>query len=239
MSLDSPRTASVPKFVDRRNSPSELLLAAFCVVIVVSNVAAAKGVAVGSGEVSVGPVQFWPLILDGGAVLFPLAYVLGDVISEVYGFRAARRAIIAALVSSVLAAVTFFVVVALPTIPGNEERTEAFAMSLGPVPQIVLASLVAFAAGQVLNSLVVVRLKERSDGGLLTRLMASSFVGQVADTFLFCLIAAPAIGIVGFSVFLNYFVVGVLFKLLVEFCCLPITVKVIAAVQAREADLAK
>ena len=114
MSLDSPRTASVPKFVDRRNSPYELLLAAFCVVIVVSNVAAAKGVAVGSGEVSVGPVQFWPLILDGGAVLFPLAYVLGDVISEVYGFRAARRAIIAALVSSVLAAVTFFVVVALP-----------------------------------------------------------------------------------------------------------------------------
>ncbi len=239
MSLETGRQTQTATHLDLRRSPYELLLAAFCVVIVISNVAATKAVSIGSGELSLGPIQIWPLILDGGAVLFPLAYVLGDVLAEVYGFAASRRAIIAGLVASALAALTFWVVAALPTMAGNEARAEAFTMTLGPVPQIVLASLVAFAAGQLLNAFVVSRMKQRANSGLFTRLMASSLVGQIVDTFLFCAIAASAIGIVGFGSFLNYFVVGVLFKLTVEFCFLPVTFWVIAQVQSRESRPAK
>ena len=79
-------------YASRGSSYYDVILAVFCVVLVVSNIAATKATEFGSGDLSLGPVQIWPIISDGGAVLFPLAYILGDVMSEVYGFKAARRA---------------------------------------------------------------------------------------------------------------------------------------------------
>ena len=84
-------------FASRGSSYFDVLLAGFCVVLVVSNIAATKGIEFGSWEFSIGSVQISPVVTDGGAFLFPLAYILGDVISEVYGFRAARRAIFTGL----------------------------------------------------------------------------------------------------------------------------------------------
>ncbi len=222
-----------------RASPFEVLVAAFAVVIVISNIAASKPIEIGTGGLSFGPVQLWPLILDGGAVLFPLAYVLGDILAEVYGFRAARRAVIVGLVASALASVTFFVVSLLPTMTGQEEHAAAFTETLGPLPQIVLASLVAFCAGQLTNAAVLVRMRDGlRQGGLVGRLMTSSVAGQVVDTFLFCSIAASAIGITGFGSFLNYFMVGVAFKLAVEAAVLPVTVRLISWIRKRERGLA-
>src|SRR5690606_36644356 len=113
MSTSSPRRPTV-RFASRGSSHFDVLLAAFCVVLVVSNVVATKPLEVGSGSVMLGPVPLWPLVLDGGVVLSPLAYVLGDVISEVYGLRAARRAIWTGFGAALLAVATFFVVQALP-----------------------------------------------------------------------------------------------------------------------------
>ena len=222
------------RFAARGSSHFDVLLAAFCVVLVVSNVVATKAVEVGSGLVTLGPVQLWPLVLDGGVVLFPLAYVLGDVISEVYGFRAARRAIWTGFALAVLAAATFAVVELLPTASWYENQ-EAYEAVLGPVSQIVLASLAGYLAGQFLNTWVLVRMKERTaERRLVARLVGSTGVGEVADTLIFCAIAASAIGITTGGAFVNYFVMGVLMKVAVELALMPVTVRVIAALKRRE-----
>lgn len=231
--VPSPSSDSV-RFASRGSSHFDLLLAAFCVVIVVSNVVATKAVELGSGLLEVGPVQVWPLVLDGGVVLFPLAYVLGDVISEVYGFRAARRAIWAGFAAALLAAVTFAVVQLLPAASWYENEA-AYEAVLGPVSQIVLASLAGYLAGQFLNSWVLVRMKERTaEKRLVARLIGSTGVGEVADTLIFCAIAASAIGITTWGTFVNYFVIGVLLKVAVELLLMPVTVRVIGALKRRE-----
>ncbi|WP_146825218.1 queuosine precursor transporter [Aeromicrobium flavum] len=224
----------VVRFASRGSSHFDVLLALFCVVIVVSNVVATKAIEFGSGSLTVGPVQVWPLVTDGGVVLFPLAYVLGDVISEVYGLRAARRAILTGFAAAALAAFAFFVVQLMPAASWYENQP-AYEAVLGPVSQIVLASLAGYLAGQFLNSWVLVRMKQRSaEHRLVARLVGSTGVGEVADTLIFCAIAASAIGITTFGTFLNYFVMGVVLKVGIELALMPVTVRVIAWLKRRE-----
>lgn len=194
----------------------DLLLAATCVVFILSNIGATKGVTFGS------------ILTDGGFFLFPFAYVLGDVISEVYGFKLARRAIITSFVAAAVAAASFWVLIALPAADFYENQS-ALESVLGPVPQILAGSLLGFLVGQTLNSWVLVKLKAATGGRhLWGRLMGSTLVGELADTLIFCTIAAPIIGITTFGDFMNYVVVGYIYKCAVEFILLPLTYPVIA-----------
>jgi uncharacterized integral membrane protein (TIGR00697 family) len=232
-SASAPAPAPV-RFASRGSSYYDVLLAGFCVVIIVSNIAATKPIEVGGGSLTLGPVQFWPLIFDGGAVVFPLAYILGDVMSEVYGFAAARRAVFAAFAAAIVSSFVFLIVMHAPA-PDWYENQAAFEAVAGPVAHIVLASLIGFTAGNLINSWVLVSMKKRTaERQLVARLLGSTGAGELADTFLFCAIAASAIGIDSWGAFLNYFVVGVLFKVSVEVAVLPITVRVIAALKAAE-----
>lgn len=221
-------------YASRGSSYFDVILALFCVVLVVSNIAATKATEFGSGDFSIGPVQIWPVISDGGAILFPLAYILGDVISEVYGFQAARRAILVGFGTAVLAFATFLVAIQLPAADFYENQ-EAFESVVWSGVQIVAASMIAYLVGQFLNSYVLVRMKARSaEPGLWRRLAGSTGVGEAADTFIFCAIAASAIGISTGGQFLNYFVVGFLFKCAVELIFMPVTVAVIRILKERE-----
>lgn len=221
-------------YADRGSSRYDLILAAFCVVLVVSNIVATKGIELGSGDISVGPIQIWPIITDGGAVLFPIAYVLGDVISEVYGFAAARRAIWMGFAMAALASLTFLIVEHAPA-AGFYEHQDAFASVLGFVPRIVLASLVGYVVGQLLNSLVLVQMKARNaERKLWRRLAGSTGVGELADTVLFCAIASGAIGISTGGQFVNYVVVGYVYKCAIELLVMPVTVRIIAWLKNRE-----
>ena len=161
-------------------------MALFCGLLLISNVAATKTITVVDGlPAFVGGGIF----TDGGALLFPLTYILGDVLAEVYGLRQARRAILVGFILAALAALTFLAVGAAPPGPGYENQ-EAFVSVLGFVPRIVLASLVGYLAGQFLNAYVLVKLKERTrERGLAARLVTSTVVGEFADTALFCFIA--------------------------------------------------
>jgi len=222
-------------FASRGSSYFDVLLAVFCVVLVVSNIAATKGIELGSWEFSIGSVQISPIVTDGGAFLFPLAYILGDVISEVYGFRAARRAIFTGFAMALVATGTFWLVQHAPAASFYENQA-AFESVVGPVAQIVLASLVGYVAGQLINSWVLVRMKHRTaERGLFARLATSTGAGELADTFLFCVIAASAIGITSMGVFWNYFVVGVVYKIAVELVVMPLTMVVIAWIKRHEA----
>lgn len=222
-------------YASRGSSYFDILLAVFCVVLVVSNIAATKGTQFFSGDVSLGPVQILPVFSDGGAVLFPLAYIIGDVISEVYGLQAARRAILVGFGTAVMAFVTFLIVIQLPSASFYENQ-EAFETVVWSGLQIVAASMIAYVVGQFLNSYVLVRMKARSsEPGLWRRLAGSTGVGEAADTFIFCAIAASAIGITTGGQFLNYFVVGFIFKCAVELLVMPITMVVIRTLKQREA----
>ncbi len=221
-------------YASRGSSHFDVLLALFAVVLVVSNIAATKGIEFGGGDFSIGQVQILPIVTDGGAFLFPLAYILGDVISEVYGFRAARRGILTGFAMALLAAVTFLVVQHAPAASFYENQ-DAFASVLGFVPQIVAASLAGYLAGQFLTTFVLVRMKARtSEPHLFARLATSTGVGEFADTFIFCAIASTAIGISDMATFWNYFIVGFVYKTAVEFLVMPLTMTVIAWLKRRE-----
>ena len=139
---DSP----VPSGSARPTRALDIVSVAFVALLLISNIAATKAFMLGTST--------HYLIFDGGAILFPLTYIIGDVLSEVYGFARAKRVIIMGFVASLLASLTFFVVQYLPPAPDYENQ-DAFAAVLGVVWRAVLASLVGYLAGQLLNSYVL------------------------------------------------------------------------------------
>ena len=200
-----------------------IIAAVFVALLLLSNISAVK------------LIEFGPLITDGGLFLFPLVYIVGDVLTEVYGFKAAKRVIYTGFAFGVLAAFTYYLVQIAPP-AASWENQAAFESILGFVPQIVIASVLAFLAGQLLNSWVLVKVKAKTnEKKLWLRLISSTAVGQLADTVVFTMIAS--LGRLSFDEFLNYLVVGYLYKTLIEVLLLPITYRVIARVKAHEAML--
>jgi len=207
-------------------SPFPYLVAVFCAVFLISNITAQKGVALG------------PLITDGAFFLFPISYVIGDVIAEVYGYNAAKRAVFTGFGIALLAVASFYIAIALPAADFYDMQ-DTFAAVLGLLPRIVAASLAGYVVGQLLNAWVLQRMKDRfGTGNLWARLIGSTIVGEFADTLLFCSIAAGVIGIATAGEFVNYVVVGFLWKTLMEVILLPITYPTIAWVRRKEEALA-
>lgn len=134
-----------PDTFSRARGNYDLVVALFVSLLLISNVAATKLIAFGP-EWSPFGLPVLPIITDGGALLFPLTYVLGDVLAEVFGMRGARRAILLGFGVSLLASLTFLAVGAAPAAPGYENQ-DAFVAVLGFVPRIVAASLVGYLVG--------------------------------------------------------------------------------------------
>lgn len=209
-------------YIPVQKSAYPVLLALFTTIFILSNIVSTKGVQVG------------PLVTDGAFFLFPAAYVIGDVISECYGFRAARRAVWTGFLAMIIAVSTFYVAILLPAASFYEGQA-AFAVTLGLVPRIVVASLSGYAAGQLLNAWLLTLMKDRlGERGLWKRLLGSTVVGEFGDTLIFCLIAAPVIGISMVGDTANYVVVGFVWKTLVEVAVMPITYLVIRRIKAHE-----
>ena len=201
-----------------------IIVSSFTGVLLISNIAAVKLIEL--------PLPTGSVIVDGGALLFPLVYILGDVLSEVYGWRAARRAILTGFAMAGLASLTFYAVQLAPAADAwtNQAAYEAI---LGFVPRIVVASLCGFLVGQLLNSYVLVRIKQKfGEERLWVRLIGSTVVGELADTLVFCTIAFY--GIITGSDFVGYVVFGYVWKTLLEVVLLPLTYPTIAWVKRRE-----
>ena len=211
-----------PATAKPRSGNYDLIVVLFCGLLLISNIAATK------------LIQFGPLITDGGVYLFPLTYIFGDVLSEVYGFAKARRAIFMGFGLSILASLTFFFVQIAPAAEGYENQA-AFEAVLGFVPRIVFASLCGFLAGQLLNAWVLIKIKQRTkEKALWVRLIGSTLVGELADTAVFCTIAFY--GIITGGEFLNYVITGYIYKVLIEVVFLPITYPVIRLIKRHEPD---
>ncbi|WP_233120622.1 queuosine precursor transporter [Boudabousia liubingyangii] len=202
-----------------------VILTVMTVVVILSNIAATKGVQLG-----------W-FITDGGFFLFPLAYICGDITTEVYGFKAARKGILVGFVMSFLAVVCFEIVILLPgfTDDWSVQHDAAMEMVLGPVWQIVVAGLLGFLGGQLTNSFIMVRGKARNyEKRLIARLMSSTGVGEIVDTVIFCSIAASVIGIQTFQDFVKYTVFGAGWKIIAQYAVIPITTQVIKYIKQHE-----
>ncbi|MCL2783014.1 MAG: queuosine precursor transporter [Propionibacteriaceae bacterium] len=208
-------------------------MALFCSFLLISNVGATKLIAIGA-DWSPGGGPLLPLIFDGGAILFPLTYIFGDVLAEVYGFARARRAIVTGFAVALTASLIFWVVDIAPPAPGWDNQDGWHAV-LGFVPRIVIASLAGYLVGQFLNAWVLVRIKARfGTGRLWVRLLGSTIVGELADTVVFCTIAWA--GMVPLGTLINYTAVGYVYKVAVEALLLPVTYKVIATIKRHEAE---
>jgi len=206
------------------------LTALFCALLVISNVSAVK--LIGLGDITVAGHTF-DVTVDGGVFLFPLTYIIGDVLAEVFGFKAARWAIVLGFVASALAVASFWVVQQAPPAQ-NWSGQAAYQEILGFVPRIVLASLLAYLAGQLLNAWTLTVIKRRTRGqALWARLIGSTLVGEMADTMVFCTVAF--LGIITGAQFIGYVVLGYVYKVLIEVVLLPVTYRVVALVRRRSA----
>jgi len=157
----------------------DLVMAAFVAILLLSNVLGAGKIA----TIDIPGVGAWPF--GAGILFFPLSYVIGDILTEVYGYARARRCIWAGFAGLLFMAMMSWVVVALPP-DANWDGQGAYESVFGQVPRIVFASICAFWAGEFVNSLVLAKMKIWSDGRKLwTRTIGSTVVGQGLDSLIF------------------------------------------------------
>lgn len=156
------------------------ITAVFCTVLVVSNVTAIK-------PLSLPGLPF--IVMDGGNLLFPISYIFGDVLVEVFGYAQARRIIWLGFVLNIFAATMFSVVALLPPAPGWGMQKD-FSAILLQTPRVVLGSVVAFWCGSFLNAWIMARMKVLMNGRhLWMRTIGSTLVGEGVDSLLFTTIA--------------------------------------------------
>ncbi|MXO90961.1 queuosine precursor transporter [Pontixanthobacter aquaemixtae] len=186
---NKPEAAAKPQLSFRH---FDLVMAAFVTVLLLSNI-------IGAAKLSALPMPFWPegwwpapdgmFIFGAGILFFPLSYVIGDVLTEVYGYARARRVIWVGFAAMVFMAFMSWAVVAMPPADSWNGQS-AYEQVFGLVPRIVLASIIAFWAGEFVNSFVMARMKIWTQGkALWSRTIGSTFVGQGVDSLLFYPIA--------------------------------------------------
>ena len=200
----------------------DIVTALFAVTLVTSNVASSAKI-VGLGFSAFG----MPLAFDGGTLLFPLSYIMGDILTEVYGFRAARRVIWIGFVCLALSALMFFLLYRLPSDPDWEfyAGNSAYKAILGGMSSggIVFASLAAYVLGEFSNSVIMSKMKILFNGRFLwIRTIGSSIIGELLDSFVFISIATLA-GVFPRELFLTLILTNYLLKLSLEVFLTPIT----------------
>ncbi len=217
---------------ERPQPPSRWLMifsTLFIASLIVSNIIAVKLIRLGE------------LVLPAGVIIFPVSYILGDVLTEVYGYAIARRVIWSGFVANLLVVGSIALAIALPPVefwqlPGFPEPAsaqQAFAAVLGFSPRLLVASFIAYLAGEFLNAFVLAKLKVRTRGRWLwMRTIGSTIVGQAADSFIFIAIAFG--GLYGLSSLLITALSQWFFKTAYEVLATPVTYWVINSVKRAE-----
>ncbi len=161
-----------------------LIVGLFVMTLVVSNIVAVKIVEVGGRQ------------FDAGTLLFPLAYLIGDVLTEVYGYRRARRVIWIGFLANLIAVAAIQIAIHLPPADFWEENQQAYETVLGTTWRLFLGSLAAYLVGEFTNSYILARLKVATGGRWLwTRTISSTIAGEGLDSVVFSTIAFAGTGI--------------------------------------------
>lgn len=206
----------------------DFAMAATCVIFVCSNI-------IGAGKVA----EIGGFAFGAGVLFFPLSYVLGDVMTEVYGYARARRVIWAGFVAAAFAAGMAAFVTWMPPAAGwNQDlggidRQSAFAQNFGQAPRIVFASIFAFWVGELANAFVMARMKIMSGGKhLWQRTIGSTVVGQGLDSLIFYPLAF--LGVWSAELILTVMATNYVLKVLWEAFLTPVTYRVVAFLKNAE-----
>jgi len=192
----------------------------FVAVLLISNVASSKILELG-----------W-FTFDGGTLLFPLSYIFGDILTEVYGYQRSRKVIWLGFGSAALMSVTFGIVGALPPAQGWANQ-EAYEKILGTTPRIVAASLAGYWSGEFSNSFVLAKMKILTNGRWLwTRTIGSTLVGEAVDTAIFAGVAFA--GVLDSGLLLALILSNYIFKCGVEIVFTPMTYVIIGRLKRAE-----
>ncbi len=224
----SPVPDSMAPALQRSYRYYELVMAGFVAVFLCSNL--------------IGPAKAAQLELPwlgaftfgAGVLFFPLSYVFGDILTEVYGYARARKVIWAGFGAMAFAAIMASVVVALPPAPGWPNQL-AYETVFGQTPRIVMASMIAYFCGEFVNSYVLAKMKIAADGKRMSvRFVASTVFGEGVDSLLFYPIAF-------YGIWSNDLVFKVMaaqwgLKVLVEVVMLPVTIAIVKALKRAESE---
>ncbi|MDR0551307.1 MAG: queuosine precursor transporter [Spirochaetaceae bacterium] len=211
----------------------DIITAAFTACLIVSNIA--SGAKIVDLRISLVGI---PLAFDGGTLLFPLSYIFGDILTEVYGFKAGRRVIWIGFAGLLVTSLFFF---ALGKLPGESEwqgyaGNEAYNAILGGMSSggLVLASLCGYFAGEFSNSVVLSRVKVLMKGRFLfVRTVGSTLVGELLDSLIFVSICC-ATGVFGWNLFASLVLTNYILKCALEAVFTPLTCVICAKLKNAE-----
>lgn len=153
-----------------------ILTGIFCSCLIISNILAFKVFNIGN------------IVLPTAVILFPIIYIINDVLAEIYGFKKAKKVIILGFIMNILAVVAYKIAIALPY-PIFFEGNDAFTLVLSNSFRVVIASLFAYLIGSLTNSIIMVKLKEKCKNSLMFRCVISTLFGETIDAIIFISIA--------------------------------------------------
>lgn len=198
----------------------DIIMALFVAVLLISNLASTK------------ILSLWMFTFDGGTILFPLSYIFGDILTEVYGYQRSRKVIWTGFGAALLMSLVLWVVQELPPAEGWTGQ-QAYESLLGFVPRIVLASLVAYFSGAFSNAVIMSRLKVKMQGRFLwIRTIGSTLVGEGIDSAIFCMVAFY--GTMPNELLLSIIVSNYIFKSGVEILFTPLTYRIVGFLKRKE-----
>lgn len=199
-----------------KNKPSQMELypiitALFCGCLIISNILASK------------TFSLYDIILPCGVVIFPLVYIVGDVLTEIYGFKLAKRTIYLGFIINLIAVIAYQIAIFLP---GTDLAiSNAFSIILGSTPRILIASLISYLVGSYVNAYFMKILKEKYTDYLFARCSISTLFGEGLDAIIFITIAFA--GLIPNEVLITMIICQGAFKIIYEIIVYPITRTVI------------
>ena len=226
MHLGDPMTTQAQPV--RRFRYFEFVMVAFVVVLVCSNL-------IGPAKAAQVQLPWWgPVTFGAGVLFFPISYVFGDILTEVYGYSRARRVIWSGFAALLFAAVMASVVVALPHAP-NWPNQAAYEIAFGNTWRIALASMFAYFCGEFVNSFVLAKMKVATNGRYQgARFVGSTIAGEAVDSALFYPLAFYNSGIMPNELVITLAYTQFVAKTLVEVAFLPVTYRVVAFLKRAE-----
>jgi uncharacterized integral membrane protein (TIGR00697 family) len=211
----------------------DIIMAFFVTVLVVSNVASSAKI------IDLRMSLFGlPLAFDAGTLLFPISYIFGDVLTEVYGFKRSRRVIWVGFSALAVSSFFFWLVSVLPGDASWQSRAgdAAYMAILGGMSSggIVLGSLAGYWSGEFSNSFVLAKMKILTSGRYLwMRTIGSTLVGELVDSIIFVTVAS-LFGVFGWEIFASLVITNYIFKTLVEVLMTPVTYLLVNFLKRKE-----
>lgn len=225
-----PQSDRAPTAGQRSHRYFDVVMVSFVVVLICSNL-------IGPAKAAqldlplIGAVTF-----GAGVLFFPISYIFGDILTEVYGYARARRVIWTGFAALVFASIMAAVVVALPPAPGWPNQ-QVYETAFGNTWRIAGASMIAYFCGEFVNSYVLARMKVASAGAYMrTRFVASTIAGEAIDSAIFYPLAFWNSGIMPNELVLTLVVSQFVTKTLVEIAFLPVTARIVTALKKAEGE---